>query len=104
MSANNSVGSRQKPVNASQNIQVYVRVRPTNARERSIRSCEVVEVPTTKDIVARQYLDAKTSKKFTFDRAFGPDSRQVSFILLFVKPKFHSDKIEFCFYSFYQIV
>lgn len=78
MSANNSLGLRQKLNNASQNIQVYVRVRPTNARERSIRSFEVVEVPNNKEVIARQYVDAKTSKKFTFDRAFDPDSKQVS--------------------------
>lgn len=83
MSANNSMGSRQKPVNPNQNIQVYVRVRPTNARERAIRSCEVVEVPNGKEVIARQYLDAKTTKKFTFDKAFDPDSRQVG-VSLFI--------------------
>lgn len=74
----NASGTHRKPANANQNIQVYLRVRPTNARERGIRSMEVVEVPNHKEVIARQYVDAKTSKKFTFDRAFGPDSRQVS--------------------------
>lgn len=68
-----------KAANANQNIQVYVRLRPTNNRERSIRSQEVVEVPNSREVIARVLLDAKTQKKFSFDRAFGPDSKQVSF-------------------------
>uniref|UniRef100_A0A336LMR6 CSON012993 protein n=1 Tax=Culicoides sonorensis TaxID=179676 RepID=A0A336LMR6_CULSO len=65
-----------KSSNANQNIQVYVRCRPMNARERAIRSQEVVEVPNHKEVIARVLLDAKTQKKFSFDRAFGPDSKQ----------------------------
>lgn len=52
--------------------------RPTNTRERLIRSNEVVEVHGTKDVVAKQMLDSRTTKKFTFDRAFGMDSQQVT--------------------------
>lgn len=66
-----------KAGNANQNIQVYVRLRPTNSRERSIRSQEVVEVSNHREVVARVLLDAKTQKKFSFDRAFGPESKQV---------------------------
>ena len=51
--------------------------RPTNAREKLIRSNEVVEVHGARDVVAKQMLDSRTTKKFTFDRAFGMDSEQV---------------------------
>lgn len=64
----------QRP-KSNQNIQVYVRVRPTNSREKCIRSLEVVEVSAPKEILVKQTFDSKT-KKFTFDRSFGPDSLQ----------------------------
>ncbi|XP_055915121.1 kinesin-like protein Klp61F [Eupeodes corollae] len=60
----------------NQNIQVYVRVRPMNAREYGIRSSEVIEVHPPKEIVTRHIVDSKLTKKFTFDRTFGPDSKQ----------------------------
>lgn len=64
----------QRP-KSNQNIQVYVRVRPTNSREKCIKSLEVVEVCPPKEIFVKQTFDSKT-KKFTFDRSFGPDSLQ----------------------------
>lgn len=88
---------RQK---TNQNIQVYVRLRwggvfflfeffvlltflllsrPTNVREKTIKSLEIVEVASCKEVLVRQPLDTKTTKKFTFDRTFGPDSKQVCF-------------------------
>lgn len=78
MNASGQNSKYLKAANANQNIQVYVRLRPTNSRERNIRSQEVVEVANSKDVIARVLLDAKTQKKFSFDRAFGPDSKQVS--------------------------
>ncbi|XP_055841545.1 kinesin-like protein Klp61F [Episyrphus balteatus] len=60
----------------NQNIQVYVRVRPMNAREHGIRSAEVIEVHPPKEIITRHIADSKLTKKFTFDRTFGPDSKQ----------------------------
>lgn len=61
---------------SNQNIQVYLRVRPTNERERLIRSIEMVEVPSHREVVVKQTYESKMSKKFTFDRAFGPESKQ----------------------------
>lgn len=75
---NASGANSRKAINANQNIQVYARVRPTNARERQIRSQEVIEVTSSKEVIAKMLVDMKTTKKFTFDRAFGPDSKQVS--------------------------
>lgn len=36
----------------------------------------MVEVPSHRDVLVKQTYETKTSKKFTFDRAFGPESRQ----------------------------
>ncbi|KAH8276721.1 hypothetical protein KR018_002646, partial [Drosophila ironensis] len=66
--------TRHAPKKSNQNIQVYVRVRPLNARERCIRSAEVVDVVAPREIVTRHTLDSKLTKKFTFDRSFGPES------------------------------
>ncbi|XP_062135052.1 kinesin-like protein Klp61F [Drosophila sulfurigaster albostrigata] len=80
-------GSRQQPARKSnQNIQVYVRVRPLNSRERCIRSAEVVDVQPPKEIVTRHTVDSKLTKKFTFDRTFGPDSRQCDVYSTVVAP------------------
>lgn len=54
-------------------------LRPTNSREKLIRSNEVVEVSGTRDIVAKQMLESRTTKKYSFDRAFGMNSQQVGF-------------------------
>ena len=85
------------PRKPNENIQVFVRlrcvvlgnlqislltlplVRPTNAREKAIKSMEMVEVPNQREVVLRVNADAKLNKRFTFDRAFGPESKQVSF-------------------------
>lgn len=50
--------------------------RPTNDRERMIRSHEMVEVSSNREVIVKQTLESKSTKKFTFDRAFGPDSKQ----------------------------
>lgn len=52
--------------------------RPSNAREKAIRSMDMVEMPSNKEVVLRNNADTKLNKKFTFDRAFGPESKQVS--------------------------
>jgi kinesin family protein 11 len=51
--------------------------RPTNAREKLIKSNEIVDVSGTKDVTVKQLSDSRT-KKFSFDRAFGMNSQQVS--------------------------
>uniref|UniRef100_A0A182QBE6 Kinesin motor domain-containing protein n=1 Tax=Anopheles farauti TaxID=69004 RepID=A0A182QBE6_9DIPT len=66
-----------KPQKCNQNVQVYVRVRPTNSREKLIRSQEIVEVVSNRELQLKSnYVDSRTSKKFTFDRTFAPNSRQ----------------------------
>ncbi|XP_033250370.1 kinesin-like protein Klp61F [Drosophila miranda] len=42
---------QQQARKSNQNIQVYVRVRPLNARERCIRSAEVVDVLNPREIL-----------------------------------------------------
>uniref|UniRef100_A0AAG5D6J0 Kinesin motor domain-containing protein n=1 Tax=Anopheles atroparvus TaxID=41427 RepID=A0AAG5D6J0_ANOAO len=67
-------GSKTK---CNQNVQVYVRVRPTNNREKLIRSQEVVEVVSSRELQLKtSAYDSRTTKKFTFDRAFAPNSKQ----------------------------
>uniref|UniRef100_A0A1Q3EX54 Putative kinesin-like protein n=1 Tax=Culex tarsalis TaxID=7177 RepID=A0A1Q3EX54_CULTA len=74
-SGNNT--SNGKPLKCNQNVQVYLRVRPTNAREKLIRSQEVVDVVSSREVMLKPaLLDTRTSKKFTFDRAFDVNSRQ----------------------------
>ncbi|CAO1306365.1 unnamed protein product [Diamesa tonsa] len=72
----NSTGDSNHKMKSNQNIQVYLRVRPTNARERLIRSNEIVEVSGCSDIIVKQTVESRTTKKFSFDRAFGMDSQQ----------------------------
>uniref|UniRef100_A0A182X3P3 Kinesin motor domain-containing protein n=1 Tax=Anopheles quadriannulatus TaxID=34691 RepID=A0A182X3P3_ANOQN len=82
MDASNGTSERNQSNNANkpksnQNVQVYVRVRPTNAREKLIRSQEVVEVVSNRELQLKSnYTDSRTSKKFTFDRTFAPNSKQ----------------------------
>uniref|UniRef100_A0A6P4F9W8 Kinesin-like protein Klp61F n=1 Tax=Drosophila rhopaloa TaxID=1041015 RepID=A0A6P4F9W8_DRORH len=78
--------SRQPQKKSNQNIQVYVRVRPLNSRERCIRSAEVVDVVAPREIVTRHTLDSKLTKKFTFDRSFGPESKQCDVYSVVVSP------------------
>lgn len=74
----NSTGDSSHKMKSNQNIQVYLRVRPTNARERLIRSNEIVEVSGCRDVIVKQTVDSRMTKKFSFDRAFGMDSQQVN--------------------------
>ncbi|XP_075159680.1 kinesin-like protein at 61F [Haematobia irritans] len=85
-SSQNSSHVNQPPRKTNQNIQVYVRVRPLNKRERCIHSTEIVEVLSPKEILTRHTLDSKLTKKFTFDRTFGPESRQVDVYSAVVGP------------------
>ncbi|EDW33050.1 GL16079 [Drosophila persimilis] len=77
---------QQQARKSNQNIQVYVRVRPLNARERCIRSAEVVDVLNPREILTRHTLDSKLTKKFTFDRSFGPESKQCDVYAVVVSP------------------
>ncbi|XP_033255750.1 kinesin-like protein Klp61F, partial [Drosophila miranda] len=60
--------------------------RPLNARKRCIRSAEVVDVLNPREILTRHTLDSKLTKKFTFDRSFGPESKQCDVYAVVVSP------------------
>ncbi|XP_059614919.1 kinesin-like protein Klp61F [Phlebotomus argentipes] len=60
----------------NQNIQVFLRIRPLSARERTQKSQEVVDATSSREVHVRQGPEAKSTKKFTFDRVFGIDSEQ----------------------------
>ncbi|XP_068619569.1 kinesin-like protein Klp61F isoform X1 [Battus philenor] len=70
----------------NQNIQVFVRLRPLNQRERDIRSLGVVEVVNGREVVVRQSQQTSHTKRFTFDRAFGPYAKQVEVYQEVVSP------------------
>ncbi|XP_045779375.1 kinesin-like protein Klp61F [Maniola jurtina] len=70
----------------NQNIQVFVRLRPLNQRERDIKSLGVVEVANGREVVVRQSQQSMHTKRFTFDRAFPPHSKQVEVYQEVVSP------------------
>lgn len=70
----------------NQHIQVFVRVRPINNSERTQKSVSVVDVPSSKDVVVRERPQDKISKKFSFDRVFGPSSKQIDVYNAVVHP------------------
>ncbi|XP_047993902.1 kinesin-like protein Klp61F isoform X2 [Leguminivora glycinivorella] len=76
-------GSRR---DKNQNIQVFVRLRPLNQRERDIKSLGVVEVVNGREVVVRQSQQTSLTKKFTFDRAFGPHTKQIEVYQQVVSP------------------
>ncbi|XP_045504127.1 kinesin-like protein Klp61F [Colias croceus] len=76
-------GSRK---DKNQNIQVFVRLRPLNQREKDIRSLGVVEVVNGREVTVRQSNQSAHTKKFTFDRAFPPHSKQVEVYQEVVSP------------------
>lgn len=63
--------------NSGQNIRVFVRCRPMNASERSSKSSSLVDCQNNKEIVIRERPTDKFAKTFTFDRVFGPESKQI---------------------------
>ncbi|XP_073959322.1 kinesin-like protein at 61F [Choristoneura fumiferana] len=75
-------GSRK---DKNQNIQVFVRLRPLNQRERDIKSLGVVEVLNEREVVVRSHQSIHT-KKFTFDQAFGPHAKQLEVYQQVVSP------------------
>ncbi|XP_022123046.2 kinesin-like protein Klp61F [Pieris rapae] len=76
-------GSRK---DKNQNIQVFVRLRPLNQREKDIRSIGVVEVVHGREVVVRQSNQNSHTKKFTFDRAFPPQTKQLEIYQEVVSP------------------
>ena len=46
----------------------------------------MVEVTSQREVVVKQGFDSKSTKKFTFDRAFGPQSKQCEIYQSVVAP------------------
>lgn len=60
--------------------------RPINARERNINSQVAVAVLSDREVVVKQQPENRLTKKFTFDRAFGPESKQADVYQVVVAP------------------
>ncbi|KAK9298648.1 hypothetical protein QLX08_008120 [Tetragonisca angustula] len=69
-----------------QHIQVFVRVRPTNNTEKIGKSMTIVDIPSNKEVVVRERPHDKFTKKFTFDKVFGPNSKQIQVYNAVVSP------------------
>ncbi|RDD41685.1 Kinesin-like protein KIF11 [Trichoplax sp. H2] len=59
------------------NIQVAVRCRPLNSNEMKGNSSVAVECTKKEVEVMQEIADKQTSKTFTFDKVFGPESSQI---------------------------
>ncbi|RLU25689.1 hypothetical protein DMN91_001846 [Ooceraea biroi] len=70
----------------NQHIQVFVRVRPINNNEKVGKSFSAVELPSNKEVVIHERPQDKHSKKFTFDKVFGPTSKQIDVYKAVVSP------------------
>ncbi|XP_011875428.1 PREDICTED: bipolar kinesin KRP-130 [Vollenhovia emeryi] len=70
----------------NQHIQVFVRVRPVNQSEKVGKFVSVLELPNNKEIVVHEKSQGNYSKKFTFDKVFGPSSKQVDVYNAVVNP------------------
>ncbi|XP_063896935.1 kinesin-like protein Klp61F [Helicoverpa armigera] len=70
----------------NQNIQVSIRLRPLNQREKDIKSLGVIDVVNSREVVVRTSQQSSLTKKFTFDRAFGPSASQVQVYQEVVSP------------------
>ncbi|XP_008559654.1 kinesin-like protein Klp61F [Microplitis demolitor] len=70
----------------NQHIQVFVRVRPSNQSESCGKSFNVIDVTNIKELLVRERPQDKMTKKFTFDRVFGPKSKQLDVYTSVVNP------------------
>ncbi|XP_065226392.1 kinesin-like protein KIF11 [Planococcus citri] len=68
------------------NVQVFVRVRPINNAEKAARSYTVVGCNGSKEIVVKERPTDRLTKTFTFDKVFGPESKQVDVYKSVVHP------------------
>ncbi|XP_054005394.1 kinesin-like protein Klp61F [Hylaeus anthracinus] len=69
-----------------QHIQVFVRVRPINNAEKGGKAMTVVDTPCNREVIIRERSHDKFTKKFVFDRVFGPSSRQIDVYNAVVHP------------------
>lgn len=51
--------------------------RPISSTEKVGKSFSVVELPSNKEVIVHERSQGTHSKKFTFDKVFGPSSKQV---------------------------
>jgi hypothetical protein len=51
--------------------------RPINDSEKIGKTISVLELPSIKEVVVHEKLQGNHTKKFTFDKVFGPSSKQV---------------------------
>ncbi|XP_012540169.1 kinesin-like protein Klp61F [Monomorium pharaonis] len=80
----NDIRNMKKDKN--QHIQVFVRVRPLNNSEKFGKSVSVLELPSNKEVVVHEKQQSNHSKKFTFDKVFGPSSKQIDVYNAVVSP------------------
>ena len=67
---------------------VFCIFRPLNALEKNMKSLNIVDCPNNREVIVKERQIDKITRTFTFDRVFGPNSRQVSmsvFYLFFLK-------------------
>ncbi|XP_015610457.1 kinesin-like protein Klp61F [Cephus cinctus] len=83
MMMNNTRSSKKEK---NQHIQVFVRVRPPNNAEKTGKSSTVVDVASSKEVFVRERPQDNISKKFTFDKVFGPSSQQLEVYNAVVNP------------------
>ncbi|XP_067210795.1 kinesin-like protein Klp61F [Linepithema humile] len=70
----------------NQHIQVFVRVRPINNFEKIGKSSSVLELPSNKEVIVHEKIQGNHTKKFTFDKVFGPSSKQIDVYNAVVSP------------------
>ncbi|KAG1669463.1 Kinesin-like protein KIF11 [Nymphon striatum] len=69
---------KPKEKDTNQRIQVYVRCRPLNSSEKKQNSVNIVEVkPDKNEVTVKEKPSDKYTKTFSFDKAFGPESKQI---------------------------
>lgn len=59
-----------------ENIQVFVRVRPLSSSEKRQKSPAIVDASSKTEVCVKDSL-GNANKSFTFDRVFGPSSKQI---------------------------
>ncbi|CAG7709471.1 unnamed protein product [Allacma fusca] len=69
-----------------ESIQVFVRVRPLNHQEKTKHSYSILDCPGTREVVVKERNGSQVTKTFTFDRAFGPQSKQLEVYKAVVAP------------------
>ncbi|XP_071448813.1 kinesin-like protein Klp61F [Hetaerina americana] len=80
------VKKRKPQKGTNQNIQVFVRVKPDDRHEHGRSYLNVVECPSSKEIVVRERPAFATTKTFSFDHVFDAKSSQIDVYRRVVDP------------------